>query len=70
VHKAHIDLLACDNTGLNDLKLFKRTDPALHKQLDRKPPLPLYHWQREGEKITAIKPLFPPSPTRSEAKSP
>jgi len=59
VHKAHIDLLACDNTGLNDLKLFKRTDPALYKQLDRKPPLPLYHWQREGEKITAIKPLFP-----------
>ncbi|MBK9989632.1 MAG: class I SAM-dependent methyltransferase [Verrucomicrobia bacterium] len=59
VHKAHIDLLACDNTGLNDLKLFKRTDPALHKQLDRKPPLPLYHWQRESEKITSIKPLFP-----------
>lgn len=59
VHKAHIDLLACDNTGLNDLKLFKRTDPALHKQLDRKPPLPLYHWQREGEKIISIKPLFP-----------
>ncbi len=59
VHKAHIDLLACDNTGLNDLKLFKRTEPTLYKQLDRKPPLPLYHWQREGEKITSIKPLFP-----------
>ena len=70
VHKAHADLLACDNTGLNDLKLFKRTDPALHKQLDRKPPLPLYHWQREGEKITTIRPLFPPSPTLSEAESP
>jgi len=62
VHKAHIDLLACDSTGLNDLKLFKRTDPALHKQLDRKPPLPLYHWQREGEKITAIQLLFPQNP--------
>jgi len=59
VHKAHTDLLACDKTGLNDLKLFKRTDPTLHKQLDRNPPLPLYHWQREGEKITAITPLFP-----------
>ena len=59
VHKAHVDLLACDKTGLNDLKLYKRTDPALYKKLDRKPPLPLYHWQREGEKITTIEPLFP-----------
>jgi len=59
VHKAHADLLACDNTGLNDLKFFKRTNASLHKQLDRKPPLPLYHWQREDEKITSIEPLFP-----------
>jgi len=59
VHKAHVDLLACDKAGLNDLKLYKRTDPALYKKLDRKPPLPLYRWQREGEKITAIEPLFP-----------
>lgn len=58
-HKAHADLLACDKTGLNDLKFFKRTNPALHKQLDRKPPLPLYLWQREGEKIDQIESLFP-----------
>ncbi|ATC65382.1 hypothetical protein CMV30_16315 [Nibricoccus aquaticus] len=59
VHKAHTDLLACDATGLHDLKLFKRTDPALHKQLDRNPPTPLYRFAREEEKITAAQPLFP-----------
>jgi hypothetical protein len=59
VHKAHADLLACDSTGLNDLKLFKRPNPALYKQLDRNPPLPLYRWQRDGDKITAAEPLFP-----------
>jgi hypothetical protein len=59
VHKAHIDLLACDATGLHDLKLFKRTDPALHKQLDRRPPIPLYQLTREAEKITAATTLFP-----------
>jgi len=58
-HKAHTDLLACDSTGLNDLKLFKRTDPALYKQFDRKPPIPLYRWQRENDKITTIQTLFP-----------
>jgi hypothetical protein len=58
VHKAHTDLLACDTTGLNDLKLFKRTDPALHKQLDRNPPIPLYRFTREEEKITAAEVLF------------
>ncbi len=63
VHKAHTDLLACDATGLNDLKLFKRTDAALHKQLDRRPPIPLFRFQREAatpEKITAAEVLFPP----------
>jgi hypothetical protein len=60
VHKAHTDLLACDATGLNDLKLFKRTDPALHKQMDRNPPIPLYRFEREAEKITRAETLFPP----------
>jgi hypothetical protein len=59
VHKAHTDLLACDATGLHDLKFFKRTDPALHKKLDRDPPIPLYRFQREAEKITAAEPLIP-----------
>jgi hypothetical protein len=59
VHKAHADLLGCDATGLNDLKLFKRTDPALHKKLDRDPPIPLYRFERDAEKITSAEPLFP-----------
>jgi hypothetical protein len=59
VHKAHTDLLACDASGLNDLKLFKRTDPALHKKLDRDPPIPLYRFERDAEKITAAESLFP-----------
>ncbi len=59
VHKAHTDLLACDASGLHDLKLFKRTDPALHKKLDRDPPIPLYRFEREAEKITAAAPLLP-----------
>ncbi len=59
VHKAHADLLACDENGLSDLKLFKRTDPALHKKLDRNPPIPLYRFEREAEKITAAETLFP-----------
>ena len=62
IHKAHTDLLGCDHTGLNELKLFKRTDAALTKQLDKAPPIPLYHWQRENDKITAIETLFPSSP--------
>jgi len=59
VHKAHTDLLSCDRTGLNELKLFRRTNPALTKQFEKKPPIPLYHWQRDGEKITATETLFP-----------
>jgi hypothetical protein len=59
VHKAHTDLLACDRTGLNDLKLFKRTDPALHKQFDRDPPIPLYRFTRKEGKIASAQPLFP-----------
>ncbi|MFT3781489.1 MAG: small ribosomal subunit Rsm22 family protein [Nibricoccus sp.] len=59
VHKAHADLLACDKNGLHDVKLFKRTDPALHKQLDRKPPLPLYAHEQNAAGQTVLKPLYP-----------
>ena len=60
VHKAHADLLSCDAAGLRDLKLFKRTAPALHKQIDRDPPLPLYRWECAEEKIISAETLFPP----------
>ncbi|MEO6568636.1 MAG: small ribosomal subunit Rsm22 family protein [Opitutaceae bacterium] len=49
--KPYVRVLNCDRTGLSDLELAKRADPALYKQLDRtKAPL-LYRWQREGTKI-------------------
>ena len=49
--KPYARLLNCDATGLRELELPKRADPALFKQLDRtKAPL-VYHWQREGDKI-------------------
>ncbi|MEO7413159.1 MAG: small ribosomal subunit Rsm22 family protein [Opitutaceae bacterium] len=49
--KPYVRLLNCDRTGLTDLELAKRSDPALYKQLDRsKSPL-VYRWQREGAKI-------------------
>ena len=49
--KPYARVLNCDATGLNELELPKRADPALFKQLERtKAPL-IYHWQREGTKI-------------------
>ena len=51
--KPYARLLNCDATGLAELTLPKRTDPALFKQLDRtKAPL-VYRWTRDGDKITA-----------------
>lgn len=50
--KPYARLLNCDASGLAELELPKRADPALFKQLDRtKAPL-VYHWRREGDKIT------------------
>jgi SAM-dependent methyltransferase len=55
--KPYARLLNCDATGLNELELLKRTDPALFKQLDRtKAPL-IYRWRREGDKILGGEPL-------------
>jgi len=49
--KPYARLLSCDATGLAELELPKRADPALFKQLDRtKAPL-VYRWRREGLKI-------------------
>jgi hypothetical protein len=49
--KPYARVLNCDATGLAELELPKRADPALFKQLDRtKAPL-VYRWQREGNKI-------------------
>ena len=49
--KPYARLLNCDATGLTELELPKRADPALFKQLERtKSPL-VYRWQRDGTKI-------------------
>lgn len=58
--KPYVRLLNCDATGLNELELLKRTDPALFKQLDRtKAPL-VYYWRRDGKKILGGEPLAGP----------
>jgi hypothetical protein len=47
----------CDATGLSELELPKRADPALFKQLERtKAPL-VYRWRRDGDKIVGGEPL-------------
>ena len=65
--KPYVRVLNCDATGLNELELLKRTDPALFKQLDRtKAPL-LYRWRRDGDKIKSGEPLLPPlSPSSTD----
>lgn len=50
--KPYARLLNCDATGLTELELPKRADPALFKQLERtKAPL-VYRWQHDRDKIT------------------
>lgn len=51
--KPYARLLNCDASGLAELELPKRADPALFKELDRtKAPL-VYRWQREGDTIVS-----------------
>ncbi len=60
--KPYARLLNCDSTGLAELELPKRADPALFKHLDRtKGPL-LYRWQHDGQKIARGEPLAPSAP--------
>ncbi|MEY2881104.1 MAG: hypothetical protein RLZZ15_3484 [Verrucomicrobiota bacterium] len=69
--KPYARLLNCDATGLAELELPKRADPALFKQLERtKAPL-VFRWRRDGEKIlggTAL--ALPDSAPQSSAESP
>jgi hypothetical protein len=49
--KPYARLLNCDASGLTELELPKRADPALFKQLERtKAPL-VYRWRRDGKKL-------------------
>lgn len=55
--KPYARLLSCDATGLAELELPKRANPALFKQLERtKAPL-VYRWRREGNKILDGEPV-------------
>jgi hypothetical protein len=50
--KPYARWLNCDATGLEELELPKRADPALFKELERsKAPL-VYQWQRDGRKVS------------------
>jgi hypothetical protein len=59
--KPYARLLSCDATGLSNLELPKRANPALFKQLDRTRSPLVYRWQREGDKILGGTPLPPPA---------
>jgi len=52
--KPYARVLNCDATGLAELTLPKRADPALYKELERtKAPL-VYRWRREGDSILGV----------------
>lgn len=55
--KPYARFLNCDATGLAELELMKRSDPALYKQLDRTRGPLLYRWQRDGDKVHGGAPL-------------
>ncbi|MGH7959667.1 MAG: small ribosomal subunit Rsm22 family protein [Opitutaceae bacterium] len=49
--KPYARMLNCDATGLTELELPKRADPALFKQLERTRAPLVYRWRRDGRKI-------------------
>ena len=60
--------LNCDATGIAELMLQKRDDPALFKQLDRERGPLVYRWRREGNR--ALNGEHLELPTSSFAKAP
>jgi hypothetical protein len=66
--KPYVRWLNCDASGLADLEMAKRTDPALYKQLDRtKSPL-VCRWQRDGNKVRGGE-LIADGKSESESRS-
>lgn len=61
-HKAHVDLLGCDAEELSELKVMKRSDPAFFKQLERRPGIPLYHWEKNGGLVENAEQLYAKKP--------
>jgi hypothetical protein len=52
--KPYARLLNCDASGLAELTLLKRSDPALYKELDRTREPLVYRWRREGDSILGV----------------
>ena len=48
--KGYVRFLNCDASGIAELMLQKRDDPALFKQLDRERGPLVYRWRREGNR--------------------
>jgi hypothetical protein len=61
--KGYVRFLNCDATGAAELRLQKRDDPALFKQLDRERGPLLYRWRREGTRALSGEPLQRPTPS-------
>lgn len=51
--KPYARFLNCDATGLAELTLPRRTDPALYKQLDRSRAPLVYRWRRAADTVLA-----------------
>ncbi len=68
--KPYARLLSCDASGLAELELPKRADPALFKQLDRTRAPLVYRWQRDGHKLLGGTPLEPPAAPGTDAAAP
>ena len=56
--KGYATLLSCDEKGVADLTLQKRTDPALFKKMDRDPETPIYRWTIEKDRIVQAEAIF------------
>jgi hypothetical protein len=50
--KPYVRLLNCDAEGLTELKVMKRGNPGLYKELERTRRPLVYSWTREGAKVT------------------
>jgi hypothetical protein len=57
--KGYAKILSCESSGVHDLTLQKRDDPVRFKELKRESGLPLYRWERTGDRITKSAPLVP-----------
>jgi len=55
-YKGYARIFNCDETGVAELTLQKRTDPALFKELKWASAPRLHRWTREGDRITAVAP--------------